>query len=273
VAEEIWKNKGHRGAGFRIVDEPVAGQMHARRKGVREAKYGCIIFCDDDNLLDNDYVLLAGQMMEKDNMIGAAGGQNHPATDAGEYPAWFDDYKDKYAIGIPADQSCDVTEKGFVLGAGLVTRATLFLEMFDHRYPSLLNGRSGERLSTGDDFEYCKRLLLRGYKLYYEKNLKLRHFIPKERLVPAYREKLMAGIDEAGKILDQYDTALRFYNRNKYKKRWRLFLLSPLRVLMAVLGLSKRNATEEKITFFYTAPFNLPAQPVKSLIKKFMYRK
>ena len=258
---------------LRVIAEPRAGQMHARRTGVQAAAYETIIFCDDDNWLDKNYVARAARMMAADTRIGAGGGQSVPVTDADKYPDWFETYKDKYAIGIPAAASGDVTWKGFVLGAGLVTRRSVFLAVFDPKYPSLLNGRNGEQLSTGDDFEFCKRLLLWDYRLYYDQEMHLQHFIPKERLTICYRDRLMTGILQAGKVLEQYDLAIRVLRRNKNKNRWRILLLSPLRYLLAQAGLSNRVASDEALAFYYLAPFDPSPDPVKAQIKRFYYHK
>lgn len=271
-ATEIWNTYSPANVTFRIVDEPRAGQMHARKRGVLEARAECLIFCDDDNWLNEHYVFLARKMMEKDELFGAGGGQNIPATDADAYPEWWEEYKDKYALGIPAGESGDVTRRGFVLGAGLVTRRSLFLPVNDERYPSLLNGRNGEVLTTGDDFEYCKRLMLWGYKLYYEKGMVLTHFIPTERLTLPYREKLMWGINEATKVLDEYDHALYLHRKNKHKNKWRLLLLAPFRILFSRLGWTSRKLIDEQLTYFYLAPFEVKDTPARTLIKKFLHR-
>lgn len=272
-AKTIWEKEIPHNASCRIVDEQRPGQMFARKTGAAEARYEYIIFCDDDNWLQEDYVRLSYSMMQKDSRIGAGGGQNSPVTDADKYPEWFEEYKDKYALGIPAAASGDVSYKGFVLGAGLVTRKSLFLEVFDDKYPSLLNGRNGEKLSTGDDFEYCKRVLLWDYTLYYEDRLYLRHFIPKERLTVFYRERLMEGIIDAGKVLTVYDDALQAKRKIKNKSKWRLFLLTPFRMILARMGLSKRDLHDEKLVFFYSSPFYKKAEPVKTAIKKFLNHK
>lgn len=272
-ATEIWNKLHPKNVDFKIINESETGLIHARKRGVNEAKSECIIFCDDDNWLDKSYVFISHMVIEKNKIIGAAGGQNLPVTDADSYPEWFEEYKDKYGLGIPAITSGDVSYRTFILGAGLVTRKSLFLQIFDDKYPSLLKGRNGKQLSSGDDFEYCKRLLLWGYKLYYDENMKLEHFIPKERLTIAYRQGLMEGITGAGKVLNEYDLAIRMHKRNKNKNKWRLLILSPFRILFAQLGWSKRVLTDERLTFFYLAPFHFGADPVKGLIKKFMHHK
>lgn len=271
VAKQCWQQFQVPNAVFKIIEEPRPGQMHARKRGAIAAAYECIIFCDDDNWLHQDYVRLAKEMLEKNAAFGAGGGQNVPTTDAENYPEWFDTYKDKYAIGIPAEQSGDVSYKGFVLGAGLVTKKSLFLQVNDDKYPSLLNGRNGEKLSTGDDFEYCKKVLLWDYKLYYDDRMKLTHFIPKERLTIDYRERLMDGIMQAGEVLYEYDIALQVRKKTKDKNRWRLLMMAPIRILFARLGWVKRDVTEEQLKYFYLAPYAVQGNRAKTFIKKFLY--
>jgi glycosyltransferase involved in cell wall biosynthesis len=271
MASELWKNLQHNNVNLLIVNEPIPGQVFARKKGVIAANYDCVIFCDDDNWLDKNYICTAYNIMDSDRSIGVAGGQNYPVSDV-IYPEWFDEYKDKYATGVPAAQSGDVSHRGFILGAGMVTRKSLFLQLNNEKYPSLLNGRDGEKLSTGDDFEYCKRALLRGYKLYYDERLKLKHFIPAQRLTIAYRDRLMGGIDEAGKVLDEYDLAIHIKKRFEKKNKFRLILLSPLRIFLSGLGLAKnRNVKDEKLTLYYINPLATTTNTIRAQIKKFIF--
>jgi len=255
---------------LRVLHEPNPGQQFARISGAREARYDLLIFCDDDNWLDPNYIYASSKAMQ-DSRIGAAGGRNEPETDADQYPDWFDTYKDKYALGIPASRSGDITHRGFVLGAGMLTRKSLFLDMCQEKYPSLLKGRKGESLSTGDDFEYCKRLLLRGWRLYYDENMKLKHFIPKERLTISYRERLMQGIHDAGLVLNEYDLAIRVHNRYQNKNRLRLLMLTPFRILFVRLGLMNRVLIDEQLTLYYLSPFSSNKNPVRKKIKDFIY--
>jgi hypothetical protein len=158
-----------------------------------------------------------------------------------------------------------------VLGAGMLTWKSLFLEMYQERYPSLLKGRKGESLSTGDDFEYCKRLLLRGWRLFYEENMKLKHFIPRDRLTITYRNRLMQGILDAGQVLNEYDLAIRVHNRYKNKNRLRLLLLTPFRILFVRMGMLNRVLIDEELTLYYLCPFNSDKNPVRKKIKDFIY--
>ncbi len=246
------------------------GRCMRVKSGAAGAVFDCLVFCDDDNWLDKNYVYLAYQLLNKEKCIGAGGGQNLPVTNADAYPEWFEQYKDKYGMSSIMPVSGDVSYKTYVLGAGLVTRRWLFLAAFDDKFPSLLNGRNGSKLSTGDDFEYCKRLLLWGYKLYYDEKMILHHFVPKERLTIEYRDRLMDGILQAGTILHEYDLAIHILGKIKKKNKWRLLLLSPFRILLAKLRWSKRSLTDEKLTLYYLSPFPVKNAFPKREIKKFI---
>jgi glycosyltransferase involved in cell wall biosynthesis len=273
LAQEIWRQLLPASSTLRVIQETRPGQQLARIRGVQEARYEILVFCNDDNWLDPDYISQSEKTMWQNVRIAAAGGQNLPETNAEYYPAWFENYRDKYALGVPASHSGYVTQRGFVLGAGMVTRKSLFLEMYHDKFPSLLKGRKGENLSTGDDFEYCKRLLLRGWQLYYEENLKLVHFIPKERLTIDYRDKLMKGIEVAGLVLHEYDLAIRVHNRYKHKDRLRLLLLTPFRIIGVRMGLVNRVLIDEELTLYYLSPFASNKNPVRKKIKDFIYRR
>ncbi len=269
-ALEIWTRLRQTSTRLRIVDESRAGQQNARLTGARQAAFDLLLFCDDDNWLDADYLHHAEKTMRLHRDTGAAGGQNLPVTNASQYPDWFEEYQDKYALGIPADNSGDISSRGFLLGAGMVTRAALFLEMYDEKFPSLLKGRKADNLSTGDDFEYCKRLLLRDWHLYFEKEMKLRHFIPGERLSITYRDKLMRGIEQAGTVINEYDLAVKIRNRYKNKNRLRLLLLAPFRILMTRLGMTNRKPEDEKNMLYYLTPVAFDKNSVRKEIKKFI---
>lgn len=269
VALEQWDQLINQAGILRSVNENKQGQMFARIRGAKEAKYECIVFCDDDNWLQKNYIAEAKKALELDPEIGAAGGQNFPVTNAEKFPEWFEEYKTYYATGIPADQSGDITERGYIVGAGMVTHKSLFLKIFSEEYPTLLSGRTASNLSTGDDFEYCKRLLILGYKLYYSSELKLRHFIPPERLTEPYLSCLMEGINQSRQNLSVYDEAIYVIRSFRKKNKIRMLLQTPVRIFLTTLGLSKRNPETEKRKLFYLSPFQMMGSPEEQLIKRF----
>ncbi|HTE02447.1 MAG TPA: glycosyltransferase [Mucilaginibacter sp.] len=189
----------------RIVSEVRRGLNYARQKGVDAAKYSYIIFCDDDNWLAENYVAIAFDLIKNNVKIGAIGGLCLAEPEPGvAVPDWFDAYKNNYAIGRQADQSGDVTRRGYLWGAGLITTKAIFELCINTNFPFLLTDRNGESLSSGGDTEFCSRIILSGHQLYYDERLVLKHFIPGNRLTESYLERLIAGINSAHIPLSKY---------------------------------------------------------------------
>ncbi|WP_407430569.1 glycosyltransferase [Arcticibacter sp.] len=217
-----------------VISEPKAGRVYALATGARSCKYEYLISCDDDNWLSRDYVQKTYDLLESDHRIGAVGGQSFAVSSSGILPDWFDAYKEGYAVGQQGEASGDVTSRGYLFGAGLGTRTKLYRDIYAN-FPSLLVGRQGEKLSSGEDSEYCQRLILKGYTLVYDNHLTFKHYIPEERLQTAYRDSLFAGFKEADQILfDYYFTnKLRQKLANNISSKIRLLIISPLRLLFA----------------------------------------
>jgi len=203
VARQEWDQFHLPGVSLRIIDETLPGLNSARERGAKEAQFEYIIFCDDDNWLDQNYVANAFNIMEAGTNIGAGGGQSTGVSNI-EFPGWFDDYKHGYAIGKPASKTRDTTRRLSVWGAGMVTRKSLYLNAFAPHIPSLLTDRKGNQLSAGGDSEYVMRLVFGGYTLFYDEDLRFRHFIAAERLTTDYRDNLFRGFDESAITLVPY---------------------------------------------------------------------
>jgi glycosyltransferase involved in cell wall biosynthesis len=207
IAEEEWAAFNSVKVKLKVVSEPRPGLSFARQKGNEAAAHEYIVFCDDDNWLDNCYLENAFNIIHKNPKIGALGGQCFPVGEI-ELPQWFEQFKEGYAIGKQGIVTGDITFRGYIWGAGLITRKSLFSKTNNDKYPSLLTGRKGNNLTSGEDSEYCKRLILRKYSLYYAENLTLRHFIPANRLTESYRDRLFESFEESFKCLTKYDEAI-----------------------------------------------------------------
>lgn len=187
---------------FRIVDELNPGLSNARHKGVSESNYEYIVFCDDDNWLEKNYIAIAHQILSNNPEVAACGGQSEAISDV-DFPEWWEDYKGGYAVGKQAEKSGDVSDRKYLWGSGLVFKKLLFVKAFSG-IPSLLTDRKGNELSSGGDSEICMRFLLMSYQLYYDDRLTFFHYIDSKRLNLTYRIKLFQCFDEAEKTLKVY---------------------------------------------------------------------
>lgn len=199
LARYPWKQ-----AVCKVVGEPKPGLSHAREKGVEEAAYGYVAFCDDDNWLAEEYVQTAYDFLEQHPIYAAVGGCSEAAFDDGVVPPdWFEEYQMGYAVGRQGEPG-DITERGYLWGAGIVFRKSLYQFVINRRFPSLLTDRKGNELSSGGDSEICLRFVIVGYKLYYSEQMKFRHFITSNRLTTEYRKKLWDGFLASETVLSKY---------------------------------------------------------------------
>src|SRR5206468_717972 len=71
----------------RIVREETLGLTPARLRGIREARGDLLVFVDDDNVLDADYLETALRIAEQKAFLGAWSGQCCPEFEA-DPPEW-----------------------------------------------------------------------------------------------------------------------------------------------------------------------------------------
>lgn len=204
-------------ATFKIVKEPKPGLSEARQTGFDTARFEYVEFCDDDNLLNKDFVKLVFEIMQKNAEIGVLGGQS--IADFDLPPAfWFKDWKNSFAIGKQSDTEGDITwTRGYVWGASMVVRKEAWKKLKSRGFKSLLTDRKGNTLSAGGDTEICYAVRNSGWKIWYDSRLKFKHHLPVERLDWIYLRKLFRGFGQASAGLDHYlkTTPKDFRVRNK----------------------------------------------------------
>ncbi len=189
---------------FRVVYEGNPGLSHARIRGLTEAKYSFVSFIDDDNWVAEDWVFLVDKLMSDNPQIGALGGDSEAVTEI-EPPAWFEDYKDNFAVGSQNNVSGDVTwNRGYLWGAGLNVRKEAWVEILNKGFVFLQSDRKGEQLSSGGDSELCFAIRMRGWLIWYDKSLKLKHYIPASRFEFDYLRKLFFGFGRSNIVFDLY---------------------------------------------------------------------
>lgn len=203
VANAVW-NELDTPIDLNVVTESKPGLSYAREAGVKHSKGEFIVFCDDDNWLASDYLQIAFNFMMKHPEVGALGGQSIGVLEGVE-PKWWHKEAKNYAVGKQAAKSGDVSSRGYVWGAGMVFRKSLFLRLYNTGFESLLSDRKGELLSSGGDSELCKWFILMGYKLWYLETLKFNHYIIKSRLLDTYLVKLKAGHESSSRVLGLYN--------------------------------------------------------------------
>ena len=215
LVESIWQQKGNPYP-LVLVYEPKPGLIHARKAGLQVAQYDIIIFCDDDNWLQQDYLESIRELFNSIPDAGLIGGQGIGVTDE-EFPSWWydTDRSCNYAVGKQLPISGQADTRGYLWGAGLAGKKKLLTHIFNDAFPFLMVGRSGKDVLSGDDFEICLRALLAGSHLYYDARLVYRHYIPSTRLTDDYFQNLLNSFNASQRINNEYRSALLFSRLNR----------------------------------------------------------
>lgn len=187
IAQKVWNNFQSI-VPLKIVNELRPGQSFARRTGVSYASGDYILFCDDDNWLDTDYILRGLDIFKTNKKIGIIGGWTS-AVFQSPPPDWFESVGGSFAVGGYANQS--LSRVDFVWGAGMYIEKNLAQHIFSKDL--FTEGRSGNNLGSGDDKEICERALELGYIILKSNQLHLKHFITTDRLSWSYVKKLHIG--------------------------------------------------------------------------------
>ena len=251
ASKAAWQKYSLLNVGFSIADQPIPGLNRAREKGISEAKYEYLIFCDDDNWLCENYVAAAYNIMEKHTDVGLAGGFGKAVCEITP-PDWFKGKKGGYAVSNGDEPTGDVTVNGHLCGAGMVLRKSVIQSFYEAGFRSLLTDRNGTALSSGGDAEISKWHILAEYKLWCDAALQFEHFIPKERLTETYVTKLWAGFKTSAPIEIAYNQFIIFQNELKKKGRGKLLFQNVRMAGMAFIYQSK-----------YRSTFSLYAQNIK----------
>jgi len=267
--KDFWKRYGAADIPLQIVIESTSGKLYALQKAISIATYEILVICDDDNWLNPDYLELGYEIMNSMPDVAALGGRGIPVTTGTPIPEWFNDYLSAYAVGSQAPKTGYLSPRDLLWGAGLVTRKSLYQKMYGE-FPSLLLEHENASVLSAEDTEYCMRLILKGYKLYYNDSLVYQHFIPDHKLTVEYRDhRLMAGFDEANKILGNYYAAMRAQIKTKNRPDvWLgLFFISPINYLLASSKTKKLRALN---TIYFLLPFGKAPNPIAARVKEFI---
>ncbi|MGI4743446.1 MAG: glycosyltransferase [Janthinobacterium lividum] len=192
VGATCWQNCGTP-APLRLLSQPIAGKSHALELGFLQAQYQYVCIVDDDNWLSTNYLNLAWELMEAHPEVAAVGGVGRPVCEV-KPPVWFADFAVDYAAGRQANASGDITAApGYLYGAGSFIRWAAWRRIHQAGFKSLLTGRNGSKLSSGEDNEMCYAFALAGYRIWYDERLTFEHFIPTSRLSWNYVRRLYQG--------------------------------------------------------------------------------
>lgn len=261
-----WSHFNNTEISFKVLCETKPGKLYALQKAIKNAEHEYLIICDDDNWLAKDYLIKVFNNFEQMPAIGAIGGLGIAVTDIPVLPTWFDDYHYAFAVGSQAKKKGILKREKVLWGAGFATKKSLYQAMYQH-HPSLLP-KSEFNILSAEDTEYCLRLIIKGYQLYYDDEMIYHHFIPGAKLSKTFlEEKLLKGFNNSRQILGRYYPAVKVARAKNKPHVWLyLFLTSCLRAIF----FKNRRKVKAKDTLFYLLPFWKRSDSFATEIKKFI---
>ncbi|MEO6719210.1 MAG: glycosyltransferase [Ferruginibacter sp.] len=205
-ATAIWNSFAVSKPAFKIVYEEKAGLSSARQKGIQESRFKYVLFCDDDNWLNETYLAGAVAIMYANPAIGALGGNGFPVFESKEPPHFWKNQYHVLAVGSQWHTVGDITnERGVLYGAGLVLNKAAYNELIEkYNFYFQVSDRIGDNLASSGDHELCLALKRIGYKIFYSETLTFKHYIPQRRTTISYYKKLFLSFGESDAMLLMY---------------------------------------------------------------------
>lgn len=194
-------------ADARAIREETLGLTAARLRGIRESKGDLLVFVDDDNVLDADFLETAQRIMEERPFLGSWSGQCRPAFEETP-PEWTRRYWGSLCIReFEHDVWSNLPRLADTMpcGGGLCVRrqvALSYVQLHDSGKRSVQFDRVGTSLMSGGDNDLAVCACALGLGVGLVASLKLTHLIPPGRLTVDYIERLAEGIHYSSALLD-----------------------------------------------------------------------
>jgi glycosyltransferase involved in cell wall biosynthesis len=186
-----------------VVREERLGLTQARLCGYRSTKADLLAFVDDDNVLEPSYLTQVVRIFREHSDLGAIGGKSIPQFEIEPEP-WIKHHYSVLALRDFGETPLTTSGNFGVLtaesyphfapcGAGMALRRSLFAAytaQISSNPTRLMLGRSGHKLTSGEDNDIVLTLLTAGWGVGYFPQLQLTHLISAHRLHPDYLAQL-----------------------------------------------------------------------------------
>lgn len=190
----------------RILREEKLGVMHARLRGIEETQSELIVYVDDDNLLEANYLEAAVRLAKNYDWLGTFGAATlrpryevEPAPELVFYCgnlALRNDAKDLFT-NIP--QTFFITP--FCAGMGLRREVAMGLLNKKRSATGPTFGRKGASLFSSEDLEFSLIAADMGFAYGIFADLTITHLIPARRVTPKYLLDLNEAMTHSNELL------------------------------------------------------------------------
>lgn len=246
-----------------LVSEKKPGLTSARIAGIRHAKYDWVIFFDDDNEPQPDYLVSAAALIEKYPQVGLWGPGNLQVEYTGKQESGFLKktkwlFQERNYSGTHFDNNSIEGSEYYPFGTGMIVKKQILAEyakrVEEGRYT--MSDRAGKSLMSAGDIQVLFTGLQMGFYAGSCSSLGLTHLIDENKSTPGYITRLVYGLNssqqkaylevfpERVKPIDQVDNfkvlhtlqqALRTFRLNKKNYTLSMFISRKLGELNAAV--------------------------------------
>jgi len=187
---------------YRIIRENEPGLTSARLAGIKASKFDWLIFFDDDNEPDSDYLIHASEVINKFNFVRVWGPGKITVEFTSEPSDWLfrnkKIFQDKNEHEFRFDNKPD-WQKCYPYGTGMLVQREIALSyverVCDGRYT--ICDRNGKSLSSGGDVQIVLTAIEKGFQAGVAPSLKLTHLIDSKKANLKYMVKQQYGTASA----------------------------------------------------------------------------
>lgn len=196
------------------------GKSYAFETGVQAAAHSILLMVDDDNLLDDGYLLSVFDILSNENVGACAGYGRLPSKM--KVPAFVHDYEEAYALKTLGENQ-GISYESTLTGAGLAMKTALVKALYFNGYQSYFEGPSGKERILGEELELTMLISHLGYQLELNPSLSFQHLLEVERFTLENFHKLYYDIGRPSpylenlRDLDAKTSDQSFINLNKGK--------------------------------------------------------
>lgn len=174
-------------ARFVVIREPIPGKTPALNTGIAAAGGEVLALTDDDVIVADDWIATIRRIF-RDSPVDLVGGRVEPRWEHSA-PGWLrlEEHGRYGPLAAPLallhyGQAQELGRRTAV-GANLMVRRGVLhaLGGFDPHF-----GRRSGTLLCGEDHDLCQRAVAAGYRCEYRPEIRVRHWVPAERMRVAY---------------------------------------------------------------------------------------
>ena len=235
AAPRLWAELGAP-APLRTLDESKSGKENALIQGFDSARYDWVSIVDDDNWLAPDYLAQVARVMAAHPTIGILGTRAEGAFEVAP-PEWFTRFEAVFAVGAQNGGRTGSLPRhdGYIYGAGSVVRLQAWLHLRSAGFAFTTAAKRGAVLSGAEDVELGDAMRLAGYQLWYDDDIRFKHFMYKGRLTWSYLLRMAHGTGSSQLTSVVYYFIFRHPSLSESKFRW----LYAKRLVWMLLQLAK----------------------------------